>query len=69
MFPPQLASLMPLVRGLFAPQESLLPLVTGAPQRERGLLTQAELDAAYARVRDAYKAAGAEQNLVLQAAP
>jgi hypothetical protein len=32
-------------------------------------LTQAELDAAYAKVREAYKAAGAEQNLVLQAAP
>lgn len=32
-------------------------------------LSQAELEAAYASVRAAYKAAGAEQNLVLQAAP
>jgi dienelactone hydrolase len=32
-------------------------------------VTQAELDAAYAKVREAYKAAGAEQNLVLQASP
>jgi dienelactone hydrolase len=32
-------------------------------------VTQGELEAAYARARQAYKAAGAEQNLVLQAAP
>ncbi|HVE40954.1 MAG TPA: prolyl oligopeptidase family serine peptidase [Planctomycetota bacterium] len=32
-------------------------------------ISQAELEAAYAKVRDAYKAAGAEQNLVLKAAP
>ncbi len=32
-------------------------------------VTQGDLEAAYARVREAYKAAGAEQNLVLQAAP
>jgi dienelactone hydrolase len=32
-------------------------------------VSQAELDAAYGKVREAYKAAGAEQNLVLQASP
>lgn len=32
-------------------------------------VTQAALEAAYARAREAYKAAGAEANLVLQAAP
>jgi dienelactone hydrolase len=32
-------------------------------------VTQGELEAAYARAREAYKAAGAEQNLTLQAAP
>ncbi len=32
-------------------------------------VTQGDLEAAYARAREAYKAAGAEQNLTLQAAP
>jgi hypothetical protein len=32
-------------------------------------VNQGELEAAYARAREAYKAAGADQNLVLQAAP
>jgi hypothetical protein len=32
-------------------------------------VAQAELEAAYAKVREAYKAAGAEKNLVLQGAP
>ncbi len=32
-------------------------------------ISQAELETAYAKVREAYKAAGAEQNLVLKAAP
>ena len=32
-------------------------------------VTQAELEAVYARVRAAYKAAGAEKSLILQAAP
>jgi hypothetical protein len=32
-------------------------------------VTQAELEAAYAKVRDAYKAAGAEKNLVLEVKP
>jgi hypothetical protein len=32
-------------------------------------ITQGQLEALYARAREAYKAAGAEQNLLLQAAP
>jgi dienelactone hydrolase len=32
-------------------------------------VTQAELEAAYAKVREAYKAAGAEKNLILEAKP
>jgi hypothetical protein len=32
-------------------------------------VSQAELEAAYAKAREAYKAAGAEQNLLLQASP
>ena len=39
MFPPELASLIPLVIGLLAPQEIRLPLVMGVPASKPGAIT------------------------------
>jgi hypothetical protein len=57
---------LPVIAARIAPRKlTIKAAVDGAGKR----VTQGELEAAYAAARDAYKAAGAEQNLVLQAAP
>ena len=57
---------LPDLAALLAPRK----LTIKAPVDGSGKpVTQAELEAAYAGVRAAYKAAGAERNLVLEAAP
>jgi len=57
---------LPDLAALLVPRK----LTIKAPRDAAGKpVTQGELEAAYARVREAYKAAGAEQNLLLQAAP
>jgi hypothetical protein len=57
---------LPDLAALMAPRK----LTIKAPVDGAGKpVSQADLEAAYARAREAYKAAGAEANLVLQAAP
>ena len=57
---------LPDLAALLAPRK----LTIKAPVDGEGKpVAQAELERAYARAREAYKAAGAEQNLVLEAAP
>jgi dienelactone hydrolase len=57
---------LPDLAALIAPRKLTIKAPVGPAGKP---VHQGELEAAYARAREAYKAAGAEQNLVLQAAP